>query len=98
MTSDRRESPSRTAGALAQLCNSLHRLLQTVDLEARLARLERQWAEQESRASMDTDADRSRRQEVGYGGTDTQPGDVVTLRSADGTEGRNDGSGEGGDA
>ena len=36
----------RTAGALAQLCNSLHRVLQTADLEARFARLEQQLAEQ----------------------------------------------------
>jgi len=80
--------------ALAQLCNSLHRVLKTADLEARLARLEQQLAEQESRTSVDTDATALHRQEEGYGGTDAQPGDVYTPGSGDGAEGRNDGSGK----
>jgi len=42
----------RVAGALAQLCNTAHRILQTADLEARLARLEQQLAEQ-GRRTMD---------------------------------------------
>jgi hypothetical protein len=84
----------RTAGALAQLGNCLHRVLQTADLEARLARLEQQLAEQESRTSVYTDATASHRQEEGYGGTDAQPGDVYTPGSGDGAEGRNDGSGK----
>ena len=85
----------RTAGALAQLCNSLHRVLPTADLEARLARLEQQLAEQESRMFVDTDPTKSRRQHETCGGTEAQPGDVDTPGSGDGADGRNDGSDEG---
>jgi hypothetical protein len=88
----------RTAGALSQLCNSLYRVLQTADLEARLARLEQQLAEQESRTSVDTDPAGSRGQDEPCGGMDAQPDDVYTPGSGDGAEGRNDGSGEGGEA
>ncbi len=35
----------RTTSSISQLCNSLHRFLQTADMEARLARLEQQLAE-----------------------------------------------------
>src|SRR5450755_386304 len=37
----------RAGGAVAQLGNSIHRVLQTADLEGRLARLEQQIAEQQ---------------------------------------------------
>jgi hypothetical protein len=49
-----RDVTPRTAGALSQLCNSLHRILPATDLEARLARLEQKLAEQESRTPVDT--------------------------------------------
>jgi len=48
----------RAAGALSQLCNSLHRILPTTDLEARLARLEQQLVEQASRTPLDSDPER----------------------------------------
>ena len=86
----------RTASALSQLGNSLHRVLKTADLEARVATLEQQLAEQESRTSVDTDATGSRGQEEGCGGTDAQPGDVYTPGNGDSAEGSNDGSGEDG--
>ena len=92
------ELKAREASALAQLCNSLHRGLQTNVLEARVARLEQQQAEQESLTSVDTDATGSPRQEEGRGGTDAQPGDVYTPASGDEADGRNDGPGEGGEA
>jgi hypothetical protein len=88
----------RTAGALAQLCNSLHRVLQTADREARLARLEQQLTEQEGRKSLDTDATWSRGQEEGGRGTEAPPGDVHTPGIGDGAEDRNHGSGEDGKA
>jgi hypothetical protein len=83
----------RTAGALAQLCNSAHRILPTADLEARLATLEQQLAEQQSRTFVDGDAAVTRSEEEGCGGTDDQTSDVDTRKSG-GAEGRNDGSGE----
>ena len=88
----------RTAGALAQLCNSLHRVLQTADREARLARLEQQLTEQEGRKSLDTDATWSRGQEEGGRGMEAPPGDVHTPGIGDGAEDRNHGSGEDGKA
>ena len=41
------EMHAREAGALAQLCNSLHRVIPTADLEARVAMLEAQVAPEE---------------------------------------------------
>ena len=41
-----RKMTPRNAAALAQLSNSLHRVLPTADLESRLARIEQQLAEQ----------------------------------------------------
>jgi hypothetical protein len=83
-----KKMPPRTAGALAQLCNSVHRILPTADLEARLARLEQQLAERESLTSVNTDPARSPRREEGRGGTNAQP-DVDTPGRGD-----NDGSGK----
>jgi len=40
----------RAASAISQLCNSLHRVTPTAELEARVARLEHQLAEQQSTA------------------------------------------------
>jgi hypothetical protein len=47
------ELGTREATALAQLCNSLYRALPGADLEARLAKLEQQLAEQRGRAESD---------------------------------------------
>src|SRR5207245_5729957 len=47
------ELRAREASALAQLCNSLYRVIQTADLDARVARLEEQVAEDESAAPPD---------------------------------------------
>jgi hypothetical protein len=46
-----RKMTPRNAAALAQLSNSLHRVLPTADLERRLARIEQQLADQEGRQS-----------------------------------------------
>lgn len=83
----------RAGVAIAQLSNSAHRILPIANLEVRLARLEEQLAEQESRRSGDADATGTHRQEECCSGTDDQTADVDTRRSGD-TEGRNDGSGE----
>lgn len=72
----------RTASALSQLCNSAHRIHQTADVEARLARLEQQLVEQESEASVDTDSTSSRGKDETLNGSDAQTGDV----SAEGGE------------
>jgi hypothetical protein len=86
----------RTASALSQLCNSLHRVLPTADLEGSLAKLEQQPAEQEGRTSPHRDPTGSRSQEGTCGETDVQPGDVDTSAGGDGEEDVNDGSGESG--
>ena len=89
----------RTAGALSQLCNSLHRILPATDLEARLARLEQQLAEQESRTPVDTDPTRSRTHDETGGGPDARAGDAYTpveMESGNGADGGSDGSGEAG--
>ena len=86
----KRISP-RIGGAIAQLSNAAHRILQTADLEARLARLEQQLAEQERRTLV-TDATKPHRQEEGQGETDAQPDDVHTPGGGDEGDG-NDGSG-----
>ncbi|MBZ5684367.1 MAG: hypothetical protein LAP86_04965 [Acidobacteriia bacterium] len=88
---------ARTAGALAQLCNSLHRVIQTADVEARIAELE-QRLEQQSQTSVDADATGTHEQEEGCNGADAQPGDVYTPGSGDVTESTNDGSGKDGKA
>lgn len=87
----------RTASALSQLCNSLHRILQTADIEDRLAELEQKFADQESRKSGDTDPTGSRRTDETRDGAHAQPGDVSTPKS-DEAEGTDDESGEGGEA
>jgi len=48
-----RKMTPRNAGALAQLSNSVHRVLPTADLERRLARIEQQLAEQHCQESAD---------------------------------------------
>jgi hypothetical protein len=49
------EMHAREASALAQLCNSLYRVIPTVDLEARLKTLEEQVVEEERKAPPDRD-------------------------------------------
>lgn len=93
-----KKMPPRVGSAVAQLCNSAHRIIPTADLEARVARLEQQLAEQQSQTSVDTDPAASRGQEEACATTDTQPGDVDTSGSGDGAEGKNDGSGKDGKA
>lgn len=86
----------RTAGAVSQLCNSLYRVLQTADLEARLASVEQQLAEQESRIPTDTDsANLPKRDETGSR-TDEQLDDVESPGNGYGEGGGNDGSRGGG--
>jgi hypothetical protein len=48
---------AREAGALAQLCNFLHRVIPTAELEARVAMLEEQLAQKEIEASSDRGRD-----------------------------------------
>ena len=77
----------RTGGALAQLCNSAYRILPMADLEARVATLEKQLAEQQTRTSADTtDVARTPVQEARGGGMDNQTGDMDKRRT-EGTEG-----------
>ena len=83
---------ARTGGTLAQLCNSAYRMFPMADLEARVARLEKQLADQHSRTSVDTAAARTHGQEAGGGGTDNQTGDMDRRRTED-TEGWKEGSG-----
>jgi hypothetical protein len=91
------ELRAREASALAQLCNSLNRVLPTADLEVRLVKLEQQLSEQESPACTDTAA-RARGQDETRGGTEAQPDDAETMESGDGDEGREDGPREEGKA
>ena len=84
----------RTAGALAQLCNSLHRVLQTADVEDRFARIEEQLAEQAIRESVDTDPTKSRKCDESGGGMAAQPDNVDMNESADGAEGGSNGPDE----
>ena len=101
------ELRAREASALAQLCNSLYRVIQTADLDARVAKLEEQVAEEESTAPPDGDRPGHTPTEPGGGGrTDAQLAAEqqarLTLmligpawtRAAHETEGRGDGSGE----
>lgn len=75
----KRISP-RIGGAIAQLCNSAHRIVQSADLEARLARLE-QLAEQERRTLV-TDATNPHTQEEGHVETNAQPDNAHTPEDA----------------
>jgi len=49
------ELKAREAGAVAQLCNSLYRVIPTADLEARVAMLEQQVAQEERGALREVD-------------------------------------------
>ena len=50
------EMHAREAVALAQLCNSLHRVIPSADLETRVTMLEAQLAQEESETSSDRDS------------------------------------------
>lgn len=54
-----RKMTPRNAAALAQLSNSLHRVLPTADLESRVARMEQQLAEQHCRDTEDGESSSS---------------------------------------
>ena len=67
------ELRAREASALAQLCNSLYRVIQTADLDTRVARLEEQVAEEEGAAPPDGDPTGSHTNGTGGSGrTDEQ--------------------------
>ncbi len=87
----------RAASAISLLCNSLHRILQTADIEARLARLEQELAEQASRTAVDTDPTGSPTQDETRDGAHAQTGGVSRPKS-DEAQGMDDESGEGGEA
>jgi hypothetical protein len=86
---------ARNAGAIAQLCNSTLRILPIADLEARVRRLERQRAEEESPTSVDTDPTESRTQDESRGETDAEPRHVLATGSGNEGDKSNDESGEG---
>lgn len=87
----------RTASALSQLCNSLHRILHTADIEARLSSLEQQLAEQGGRTSDDTAPVGSRNHDETGDGVHAQTGGVSRPKS-DEAQGMDDESGESGEA
>ena len=87
----------RTASALSQLCNSLHRILQTADIEARLAELEQKFTDQESRKSGDTDPTGSLRKDETRDRAHVQT-DSVSRPESDEAQGMDDESGESGEA
>jgi hypothetical protein len=93
-----KKMPPRTAGAIAQLSNSLCRVLPIADLEARLARLEQQLAEQENHTPVDTDETRSRERQETCDRADAQPGDAHTPGDGDEADGGSDGPDEEGKA
>jgi len=95
------ELHAREASALAQLCNSLYRIIPTADLEARVTMLEEQVAQEES-TSPDRDATGSPTDGTGAAETDSRleteqqnpPSLDATAHSEDGAESTRDGSGE----
>ncbi len=87
-----KKMPPRAGVAIAQLSNSAYRVLQIADLEVRLARLERQLAEQKVQRSTITDATAAPKQTESHAGPDAQTGGVDTPESEN-AEGRDDMSG-----
>jgi hypothetical protein len=79
------ELQAREASALAQLCNSLYRVIPTADLEARVATLEEQVAQEESGTPPDGDPTRSHTNGTeAAAGTDAQlAAEQQTLRPTD---------------
>ena len=86
----------RTGAAISQLCNTLFRVLQNADLEARLAKLEQRLAE-EARTSVDSGPTSSGRTDETCSGAPAQSGDVDTPESIDGEDDSIDGSSGKGD-
>jgi hypothetical protein len=102
------EMQAREAVALAQLCNSLHRVIPTADLETRVTMLEAQLSQEESETSPDCDStgaptdgpepaqtDALQEEE---GQQQNPPSFDATADSEDGAAGGSDGSGEGEEA
>ena len=99
---------AREASALAQLCNSLYRVIQTADLDARVAKLEEQVAEEESAAPPDGDRPGHTPTEPAGGGgrndaqlaaeqqsaSSTDAHTPACTHEGNGTEGTSDGFGE----
>jgi hypothetical protein len=78
------ELQAREASALAQLCNSLYRVIQTADLETRVATLEEQVAQEQSEAPPDGDPSQSHTNGAEAAGTDVQlAAEQQTLRPTD---------------
>jgi hypothetical protein len=67
------ELKAREASALAQLCNSLYRVIPTADLEARVALLEEQVAQEENGTLPDLDSTTSPTQRTEAAETDAEP-------------------------
>jgi hypothetical protein len=100
------ELRAREASALAQLCNSLYRVIPTADLEARVTMLEQQVAEEESGTPPDLDSTTSPTQGIEAAETDAElvaeqqspcSIDATTptgTHRKDGAENTSDGSGE----
>ena len=89
----------RTAGAVSQLCNSLHRVLQSADLETRLHRLEQQLTERDVNKGGDMQSDNPRTHNEIDVGMDPDTGDpcgtthVESASTENGTEpGEDEGS------
>ncbi len=80
----------RMAGALSQLCNSLHRVLPETDLDARLARLDQQFAERESRTHVNADPTGPHT----HNETNAEPRNVLAKESGNEADGINDESGD----
>ena len=95
---------AREAVALAQLCNSLHRVIPTADLETRVTMLEAQLAQEESETSSDRDSTGAPTNGPEPAQTDARleeeeqqqnpPSFDATANSEDGAASRSDGSGE----
>lgn len=96
------ELRAREAAALAQLCNSLYRVIPTADLEARVTVLEEQVAQQEGATSPDCDSTWSPADGTEAAETDarreTEQGTPCSIDATaddeDGAESTSDGTGE----
>ena len=97
------EMHAREAVAVAQLCNTLHRVIPTADLETRLTMLEAQSAQEESETASDRDSTGPPTDGPEPGQTDARleeeeqqqnpPSLHATAHSEDGAESTSDGSG-----
>jgi hypothetical protein len=97
---------AREAGALAQLCNSLYRVIPTADLETRVTMLEEQLAQEEIETSSDPNSTGAPADSPEPGQTDARlveeeeeqqqnpPSFDATADTQDGAASRSDGSSE----